>query len=174
MVTYDSEKNTIKRANLKSATKSSGARPGIIISAEVKQKPDYFSQKKEKTVLELKISVTDVDGAEVHVYYSPSFNWDPRGNMFKLLEELGALPEVDQELSLDDLCGLEVIAEISNNVTPTRTFSNVKSVRKIDSQQVSATESTEEKLSIETQISNISEYKSVSPDEILGVDLDLD
>lgn len=174
MITYDSQKNSIKRPNLKSATKSSGVRPGVIISAEVKQKPDNFSPKGEKMVLSLKISVTDVDGAEVQVYYSPNYNWDPRGNMVKLLEELGAMPGVGEEICLDDLCGIEVFAEISNNVTTNRTFSNVKSVRKMDSQQVSATQSTEVALSVEKKLSTIAigEGNRVSTDEILGLDLD--
>lgn len=144
---------------------------GEILGAWQKQLKSQYSASGYIDGINIKIGVKDTDGVSVELFKTEIISWIEKSDLVSLLKELEILPETGQMLNLDNFRGIPVEVTVENVTINGNIYSNVKRIKKI---AVSNDASTEVAPSIETQISNISEYKSVSPAEILGVDLDLD
>lgn len=119
----------------------------------------------------IKVVVTDMDGVEVELFKQLFISWRENSPLVITLADLGITPEPGEDIDLNNFRGIPVEVTVENVTINGNIYSNVKRIKKI---AVSNDASTEVAPSIEKPLSNISEYKSVSPAEILGVDLDLD
>lgn len=144
---------------------------GEILGAWQKQLKSQYSASGYIDGINIKIGVTDTDGVSVELFKTEIISWIEKSDLVSLLKELEILPETGQMLNLDNFRGIPVEVTVENVTINGNIYSNVKRIKKI---AVSNDASTEVAPSIEKPLSNISEYKSVSPAEILGVDLDLD
>lgn len=101
--------------------------------------------------INIKAVVTDIDGVEVELFKQLFISWRENSPLVITLADLGITPEPGEDIDLNRFRGIPVEVTVENVTIDGKTYSNIKSIKKIDPQQVSVTESTEEKLKIETQ-----------------------
>lgn len=74
--------------------------------------------------------VVESDGGEIELNYICTATWSPKGNLIKLLKSLRMLPEVGENLDLDAMANISVIATIETVVRENVTFVNITNVRR--------------------------------------------
>lgn len=120
----------------------------------------------------IKVVVTDMDGVEVELFKQIFISGSPTSPFVKTLNDVGITLEPGESINLNSFRGIPVEITVENVTIDGKTYSNIKSIKKIGPQQVSVTQSTEEKLKNETQFATIGEGNRIRTDEILGLNLD--
>lgn len=113
-------------------TVADGAYDGNTMSAELLERESKFSGDGTRVVLNIKVEVLDEEGEKVELYVSPNLSWSKRGNMIKILEGLGALPEPGESLRLADLVGIPVRVMVENVDKDGETYSNIIRIKRTD------------------------------------------
>jgi hypothetical protein len=108
-----------------------GVYEGETTHAEFQEWESKYSEDGTRVVLSIKVEVNDADGDPVDLYVAPNYSWSSRGNMMKVLENLGLLPGPGERLQLTDLVGIPVQVMVENVEKDGETYSNIIRMKRI-------------------------------------------
>lgn len=124
--------NVLARPVSNKKNTSDGTYDGVIRSAEFAERDCQYSADGKRIVLNLKVEVIDDEGEEVDLYIAPNYSWSTRGNMVKILENIGALPAPGETMALEDLIDIPVQVIVENVDKDNVTYSNITSIKRIE------------------------------------------
>ena len=112
----------LKRPASNLRTVEDGVYTGEIRSSELVVRESKYTETGYRTVLNIRIGIKNNEGEPVDLYIAPNFTWGKKGNMYKLLEKLDALPAPGEDLDLDALVGIPVREAYSEYRPPDARF----------------------------------------------------
>ena len=111
-------------------TAEEGMRKAILDSLKVREVASSFHSSGKRDVLDFRVQVFNDNGESVYLHYTPTLTWSPKGKLMSTLQELDSIPAVGEELDLDSLVGMEVMALIENVERNGTVYSNIVKLKK--------------------------------------------
>lgn len=112
---------------------SEGLQNGTIVSVEEKEFESQYHDSGTREALNFKVELLDDDGEAVYLYYAPTITWAPKGKLMYTLQDLQAVPEIGEELDLDQFIGMDVTVTIENTERNQTIYSNIVNLKKRES-----------------------------------------
>ncbi|MBS4223842.1 hypothetical protein [Lederbergia citrea] len=107
-----------------------GEQKGTIVSVEEKEFESQYHDSGIRDAINFKVELLDANGEVVHLYYAPTITWAPKGKLMRTLQDLQAVPEVGEELDLEQFIGMDVTVTIENTERNQTVYSNIVKVKK--------------------------------------------
>ena len=138
----------------------SGLYPGVIIEVSFKEELDKYNNDRPHEVIHIKAAL-ETDGGAVNLIKRVAYvkSWSDKSNMYKLLDDLGCLPGLNEEFDFDSLIGMNVTVVVKNNTVGDRTYSNIdkmlpRSTKKSSTTTIGTAASTKKLADIKQELLN--------------------
>lgn len=130
-MSQDTNDLIIERPQYQSDLKEDVAYTGEIVSIEKRKLPSQYHPKGERQAIQFEV-VLNHSGDTTRLFYAPSLTWSKKGKLYKLLSDLGHLPDVGQTMNFNKLIGIKVNVFVYNVQRDGAVFSNIYKMIPLD------------------------------------------